>query len=60
MFFPFFARNLFEPALGLVGTLLDLVVELVDGPEGLGSGVLGVGLGVALGPSGLLVNLGDL
>lgn len=49
-----------DAALGLGGSLLDLLVELVDGLEGLGPGVLCVGLSVALGPTGLPVNLCDL
>jgi hypothetical protein len=53
-----------EPAgnatLGLCGTLLDLFVELVDGLDGLSASLLGVGLGVALGSTSLLVGLTPL
>ncbi len=38
-----------EAALGLGGALLDRLVKLVDGLEGLGASILGVGLCVFLG-----------
>ena len=46
-----------EPALCLGSTLLNLVVELVDGLESFGLGVLCVSLGVGLDATGLSVGL---
>lgn len=49
-----------DATLGLGGALLDLLVKLVNSLQGIGFGIFGEGLGVALGYGSLFVGLGDL